>query len=65
MKLEHAFLLVNNFLLNFQFIIKFVNKFNNKFFAVLTSWKISSYADNYWFIYSNKKFLYELRSLNI
>ena len=67
MKLEHIYLII------YLKIIKFLH-FNYLFLTKLTikirmmyakSWKISKFAETYWFIFSNRKTIYELRSTTL
>ncbi len=66
MKLErlHNFL---NFVFNFKFVFFFnfiKQSWNNFLINYFFNWKIANYGDSYWFFYSNKKSLHELRHLN-
>lgn len=66
MKLEQLYPLIN-YLLNFKlfFYLKlFFNLVNFFFLNYFFIWKLSNYADSYWFFYSNKKSLYELRHIS-
>lgn len=47
---------------NYNFIFSLIPNFFylNYFFQ----WKVSNYADSYWFFYSNKKSIHELRYLS-
>lgn len=36
---------------------------NSYLLSYVTFWMVSNYADSYWFLYSNKKVIYELRYL--
>ena len=65
MKFEHLY----NFLIfNFNFYLPFIysifkNVKNLVFLNYFFNWKVSNYGDSYWFLYSNKKALHELRHL--
>ncbi len=67
MKFEHLYSFIK-FIYNFKFIyiLKFIflSFFNFIRLNYLFQWKISNYADSYWFFYSNKKSIHELRYLS-
>ena len=44
------------FLFNF-----FLKKLNNLLGLYFSLWKVANYSDVYWFLFSNKKTLYELK----
>ena len=63
MKLEQlylifSYLLNSNFIFNINFISNLIKIF---FLNYLFCWKITNYGDSYWFLYSNKKSIYELK----
>lgn len=66
MKFEHLYNFFK-FLINFKVLTNFtilINLVNLFFLNYFFQWKISNYADSYWFFYSNKKSIHELRYLS-
>ena len=52
------------YLPSLSFYLDYVSKICNVYLlSYLTFWMVSNYADSYWFLYSNKKVIYELRYL--
>jgi hypothetical protein len=67
MKFEQLYIFIK-FIFNFKFIyifkFIFLSFFNFIHLNYLFQWKISNYADSYWFFYSNKKSIHELRYIS-
>ena len=65
MKFEQVYSFISMFLIKYyQFFLLLLNKILNKFtINFFFNWKISNYSDSYWFLYSNKKSIHELRYL--
>lgn len=66
MKFEHLInFIIHKIQYTFMFQYEYVKKIITKSFLFLFSWKANGYADSYWFLYSNKKFYYQLRYINL